>query len=110
GGGGGGGGGRGGRGAADTTAAPPLQPVRPANMFGNIISGLTAPEPLRFQWNTPFMISPHNSNTIITGSNRFHRSDDRGQTWSASIDLTRNINRETRPIMGVLPGGGRGGT
>ncbi|HYV99009.1 MAG TPA: hypothetical protein VE967_16255, partial [Gemmatimonadaceae bacterium] len=111
GGGGGGAGGRGGRGGADSANAVPvpLQRPRPPGSFGNIISGLTQPEALRFQWNTPFMLSPHNPNTLLIGSNRFHRSDDRGDNWTASPDLTKAINRETREIMGVLPGGGRGG-
>jgi hypothetical protein len=107
--GGGGGGGRGGRGA-DTTGAPP--PVRrPPGVFGNIVAGLSEPTPLRWNWNTPIVLSPHDPNTIITGSNRFHVSRDRGQTWSASADLTKQVDRDTRPIMGVLPGQrGGGGT
>jgi hypothetical protein len=48
------------------------------------------------------MLSPHNPRTIYLGANRLFRSYDRGDTWMAiSPDLTRNIGRNDRPIMGV---------
>ena len=55
----------------------------------------------RFFWSTPFLLSPHNPRTIYLGADRLFRSYDRGDTWTASPDLTRNIGRNDRPIMGV---------
>ena len=55
----------------------------------------------RFYWNTPFILSPHNPRTVYLGADRLFRSYDRGDTWMASPDLTNNIGRNDRPIMGV---------
>jgi hypothetical protein len=55
----------------------------------------------RFYWSTPFILSPHNPRTIYLGGERLFRSYDRGTTWMASPDLTNNIGRNDRPIMGV---------
>ena len=46
---------------------------------------------LRFNWNAPMHISPHNSATIYAGAQVLFRSLDRGDTWrEISPDLTRN--------------------
>ncbi|MGH9371987.1 MAG: hypothetical protein ACRD15_10705, partial [Vicinamibacterales bacterium] len=55
----------------------------------------------RFYWSTPFILSPHNPRTIYLGGERLFRSYDRGETWTASPDLTNDIGRNDRPIMGV---------
>jgi photosystem II stability/assembly factor-like uncharacterized protein len=55
----------------------------------------------RFYWSTPFILSPHNPRTIYLGGERLFRSYNRGDTWTASPDLTNNIGRNDRPIMGV---------
>jgi hypothetical protein len=63
-----------------------------------------APPPgtnFRFYWSTPFILSPHNPRTIYLGGERLFRSFDRGETWTASADLTRNVGRNDRPIMGA---------
>ncbi len=45
--------------------------------------------PLRFNWETPILLSPHNQDVLYLGSQRLHRSFDRGDTWEAiSGDLT----------------------
>ncbi len=47
--------------------------------------------PYRFTWNTPLIISPHNTSTLYTGGQMLLRSIDRGDTWQEmSPDLTRN--------------------
>ena len=47
--------------------------------------------PLRFNWNCPIRISPHNSQIIYFGSNVLHRSLNRGDDWQEiSPDLTTN--------------------
>ncbi|UCD95465.1 MAG: glycosyl hydrolase [Candidatus Zixiibacteriota bacterium] len=49
---------------------------------------------LRFNWDSPILISPHSHKRIYYGSKRLHRSDDRGDSWTAiSPDLSRNRDR-----------------
>jgi photosystem II stability/assembly factor-like uncharacterized protein len=57
--------------------------------------------PERWNWDTPILISPHDSNRLYVGSQRLWRSDDRGDSWApVSGDLTRNQNRLELDIMG----------
>ncbi|MCK4854975.1 MAG: hypothetical protein KAT31_11950, partial [Bacteroidales bacterium] len=47
--------------------------------------------PYRYTWNTPLIISPHNSRILYTGGQMLLRSVDRGDNWhEISPDLTRN--------------------
>jgi photosystem II stability/assembly factor-like uncharacterized protein len=78
------GGGRGGRGGPGNVVPPPP----PGTTF-------------RFYWSTPFILSPHNPSRVYLGADRLFRSETRGDTWTGSPDLTRNIGRNDRPIMGV---------
>ncbi len=58
---------------------------------------------LRFNWESPFIISPHSATRLYFGANRLFRSDDRGSTWRAiSPDLTRQIDRNLLPVMGRI--------
>jgi photosystem II stability/assembly factor-like uncharacterized protein len=60
---------------------------------------------LRSRWDIPFILSPHSHTRLYIAANRLMRSDDRGTTWKlVSPDLTRNINRDTIPVMGRLWG------
>jgi photosystem II stability/assembly factor-like uncharacterized protein len=44
----------------------------------------------RFNWNSPLLLSPHNSQTLYFGGNHLFRSTDRGDHWEKiSPDLTR---------------------
>jgi len=46
-------------------------------------------KPLRWNWQTPIQLSKHNQDILYMGSNRLHRSLDKGKTWDAiSPDLT----------------------
>ena len=55
---------------------------------------------LRGQWLAPFIISPHNSNTIYHGMQCLFRSRDRGDSWERiSKDLTYNVESK----MGDIP-------
>ena len=46
---------------------------------------------LRFNWNTPIALSPHDPSTIYIGAQFLYRSHDHGQTWERiSPDLTSN--------------------
>jgi len=57
--------------------------------------------PDRFNWDSPILISPHDSKTIFFASQRVWRSDNHGDSWTPiSGDLTRNENRVRQPIMG----------
>ena len=48
-------------------------------------------QPLRFNWNTPIVLSPHAPHTVYTGSQFLHRSHNRGDDWTTiSADLTKN--------------------
>lgn len=48
-------------------------------------------DPYRFTWNTPIMLSPHNSRIVYAGAQKLLRSLDQGETWEEiSPDLTTN--------------------
>jgi len=68
--------------------------VRPRDKLG---------EPaLRYNWNTPVMLSSHNPDIVYFGANRLFRSMDRGQTWAAiSPDLTRSEKRGDVPFATI---------
>ena len=83
---GGGGGGGGGRGGAP--AVPNVVNARAGDTY-------------RFNWNTPILLSPHNSSTIWMGGDRLFRSDNRGDAWIASADLTKKVDRCKVAVMGA---------
>jgi photosystem II stability/assembly factor-like uncharacterized protein len=57
--------------------------------------------PLRFNWDSPIMISPHSHTRIYFAAQKLFQSDDRGDTWKAvSPDLTRQLDRNKLPVMG----------
>ncbi|THD69389.1 glycosyl hydrolase [Robertkochia marina] len=50
--------------------------------------------PYRFNWQTPILLSPHNSDILYLGGNKLMRSLDRGDNWKAiSEDLTAGGKR-----------------
>lgn len=58
-------------------------------------------ERFRWNWNSPLLISPHNSKRIYYGAEKIFRSDDRGNNWvEISPDLKRDIDRNTLKIGG----------
>ncbi len=57
---------------------------------------------LRFNWNTPILLSEHNPEILYMGANKLFRSMDQGRTWQAiSGDLTRNKNRGDVPFATI---------
>ncbi len=57
--------------------------------------------PLRWNWDSALMISPHDPARLYYGSQILFRSDDRGNSWRAvSGDLTRNMDRNQLEVMG----------
>jgi photosystem II stability/assembly factor-like uncharacterized protein len=60
-------------------------------------------EALRWNWDSPLLISPHNPARLYFSANKVFRSDDRGESWRAvSGDLTRRTDRNTLPVMGRI--------
>ena len=55
----------------------------------------------RYNWNTPYLLSSHNSSVMWLGGNRLFRSYDRGETWIAGADVTKQFDRRSVDIMGV---------
>ncbi|MCB0282053.1 MAG: glycosyl hydrolase [Calditrichaeota bacterium] len=70
---------------------------------GEIISIQPQPlkdQALRWNWDSPLIISPHNNQRLYYAANILFRSDDRGQSWQAvSPDLTRQIDRNKLKVM-----------
>ncbi|MGC1650085.1 MAG: glycosyl hydrolase [Candidatus Sulfotelmatobacter sp.] len=61
--------------------------------------------PLRWNWDSPIIVSPHSHTRLYFAANKLFRSDDRGDTWKAiSGDLTRQIDRNKLPVMGKVWG------
>lgn len=57
-------------------------PIQPKHDLGEA--------PYRFNWQSPILISPHNPDILYFGSNKLHRSMNRGDDWAAiSGDLTQ---------------------
>lgn len=55
----------------------------------------------KFNWNTPLLISPHDRKRLYYAAEKLFRSDDRGDSWTVvSPDLTRQLDRNTLPVMG----------
>ncbi len=85
--GGGRGGGGGGRGGA-------------AGGRGNVLNAQPG-DGARFNWNTPFQLSPHNPRVMWLGGARLYRSDNQGDTWMQGPDVTKKIDRCKVSVMGV---------
>ncbi|MFL6231150.1 MAG: VPS10 domain-containing protein, partial [Pyrinomonadaceae bacterium] len=58
-------------------------------------------EPLRWNWDSPFIISPHSHTRLYFAADKLFRSDDRGDSWRVvSGQLSRGLNRDVLPVMG----------
>ncbi|MBI4475532.1 MAG: glycosyl hydrolase [Acidobacteria bacterium] len=58
--------------------------------------------PLRWHWDTPLVMSPHDPKVIYAAANKVFRSSDRGLSWVAiSSDLTESPPRDEIVTMGV---------
>ena len=67
-----------------------IQPVPPAG------------ETYRYDWVAPVVASQHKAGTVYLGANKLLISRDYGSTWTATQDLTRQVNRDTLRMAGVL--------
>jgi len=60
---------------------------------------------LRFNWDSPFIISPHSHTRLYFAANKLFRSDDRGDSWKLiSGELSRGLDRNKLPVMGKIWG------
>ena len=60
---------------------------------------------LRWNWDSPVLLSAHDDQVVYAGSNILFRSADLGQSWDEiSPDLTYAIDRDTLMLMGVAGG------
>jgi len=65
----------------------------------------TGKDALRWNWDSPFIISPHNPRRLYLAANKLFRSDDRGDNWkSISPDLTRQLDPNKLEVMGKVWG------
>ena len=54
-------------------------------------------------WNSPFLISSHDANTIFAGMAVLWTSNDRGNTWHSLGNPTTGVDRRRLTIMGQTP-------
>ena len=60
-------------------------------------------DPPRWNWDTPFIISPHLHTRLYMASDKLYRSDDRGDSWTTiSGQLSRDLDRDKLPVMGRI--------
>ena len=91
--------------AAEGQPAPPVQ-VGGQGGFGgrggapNVLNAIPG-DNYRFNWNTPVIMSPHNPKIVYLGGNRLFKSYNQGDTWVASEDLTKKVDRNNVPMMGM---------
>ncbi len=61
--------------------------------------------PFRWNWDAPFILSPHAPRRLYMAAQFLFRSDDRGSSWrKVSPDLTRQVQRNLLPVMGKVWG------
>jgi photosystem II stability/assembly factor-like uncharacterized protein len=66
------------------------------NILNPIPNGVVA-----FNWNSPIRLSPFSTSTLYLGGRSLYISRDRGDTWTTTKELGKNINLEDRSIMGM---------
>jgi photosystem II stability/assembly factor-like uncharacterized protein len=54
-------------------------------------------------WDSPIVLSPHDTSTIYVGMQHLFRSRDRGISWTDLGDMTTGVDRSTLPLMGQMP-------
>ena len=58
---------------------------------------------LRWNWDSPLIVSPHSHTRVYFAANKLFRSDNRGDSWRAvSPDLTRALDRNKLPVFGKI--------
>ncbi len=92
----------------DTTVAPSQDVARRVADFRRRASADSADMELRFNWNTPFFLSPHDPDVFYAGGNRVLKSTQRGDSLKIiSPDLskrdTAKIRISTTSTGGITP-------
>jgi photosystem II stability/assembly factor-like uncharacterized protein len=60
-------------------------------------------DPLRWNWDSPFIISPHSHTRLYFAADKLFRSVDRGDSWQViSGQLSRGLDRDRLPVMGKI--------
>ena len=63
----------------------------------------TAPSVLRFNWTTPFILSPHDPKVLYYGAQYVLKTTDKGETWTiVSPDLSKNDPAKNQKGTGGL--------
>jgi len=61
--------------------------------------------PLRWNWDSPLVLSPHKPTRLYFAAQRIFKTDDRGDSWTPiSGDLTRQLDRNKLKVMGKVWG------
>ena len=72
-------------------------PIKPSEPAGG--------KALRWNWDAPLLISPHDSKTLYFAANVVFKSVNRGNSWTPiSGDLSRQLDRHLLPVMGKIQG------
>ena len=67
-------------------------PIRRTDLLTGETKGIRHDDPdMRWNWNSPILISPHNCNVVFHAGNMLLRSEFRGESWDViSPDLTKD--------------------
>ena len=61
--------------------------------------------PHRWNWDSPFIVSPHSHTRLYFAADKLFRTDDRGDSWQQiSGQLSRDLDRDKLPVMGKVWG------
>jgi photosystem II stability/assembly factor-like uncharacterized protein len=62
-------------------------------------------ESQRYNWDSPFIISPHSNTRLYFAGHKLYKTDNRGDDWKViSGDLSRGLDRNALPVMGKIWG------
>lgn len=62
-------------------------------------------ESQRYNWDAPFIISPHSNTRLYFAGHKLYKTDNRGDDWKViSGDLSRGLDRNALPVMGKIWG------
>jgi photosystem II stability/assembly factor-like uncharacterized protein len=62
-------------------------------------------ESQRYNWDSPFIISPHSNTRLYFAGHKLFKTDNRGDDWKViSPDLSRGLDRNALPVMGKIWG------
>jgi photosystem II stability/assembly factor-like uncharacterized protein len=60
-------------------------------------------QPLRWNWDSPLILSLHSPTRLYFAANKLFKTDDRGYSWiQVSGDLTRQVDRNKLEVMGKV--------